>query len=133
MTAMHDRTWVTLSTFPFAGDAEVARGALASAGIEARILDGNMVGMLSHMTIALGGLRLQVPGDQLAEARAILGEPSAIDEEELAREAGASPDVVGPVPVTPARRSAVAVVLLALFGLTVLALAARVLGRMLGS
>lgn len=124
-----DPGWVTVATYPFAGDAEVARSALASAGIETTLLDANAGGMLAHITIATGGIRLQVRADQVIEAREILGETKAIDDEALAIEAGAAPGEDAQASPRSGRR--VAMLLIALFGLSVLALLARVLTRML--
>lgn len=53
-------------------DAELRRGALESAGIDARIGTDDAGGMHPHLGPAAGGLHLLVPSDQAERAREIL-------------------------------------------------------------
>ncbi len=56
-------------------EAEVVRTALESAGIRAFIFDGSLANTAWHLTIAIGGVRLMVPEEQAADARALLSMP----------------------------------------------------------
>lgn len=53
-------------------DAELRRGALQAAGIEARLATDDAGGMHPHLGPAAGGLQLLVPTDQAADAREVL-------------------------------------------------------------
>ncbi|PLX40935.1 MAG: phosphoenolpyruvate synthase [Deltaproteobacteria bacterium] len=55
-------------------DAELARGMLDSAGIEAVVFDQNTVYMNWLYSNAIGGVRLMVHEEDLAEAAELLGE-----------------------------------------------------------
>src|SRR5688572_14170049 len=63
-------------------EAEIARGRLESDGIRARIVDGNVVGIAQHLSMALGGAKVVVHESDLAAAREILFSPSALVEQE---------------------------------------------------
>ena len=56
-------------------EAELAKGKLASAGIECLVADGNLVRMDWFWSNAIGGLRLMVNAENFEAARAILDEP----------------------------------------------------------
>jgi predicted RNA-binding Zn-ribbon protein involved in translation (DUF1610 family) len=76
-------------------DAELARGRLESEGIPAFVCDENMVGAQWLYSQVIDGMRLMVRAQDAVKAAEILGlEP--IHEEELAREAGATEDVICP-------------------------------------
>jgi hypothetical protein len=53
-------------------EAEVARTALESAGIHAFIFDGYLAQNAWYLSVAIGGMRLMVPEEQAADARALL-------------------------------------------------------------
>ena len=63
---------VTVATFPNAMEANFAKGCLEAAGIPAFLADEQMVGMNWHMSILLGGVKLQVCADDAEEAVEIL-------------------------------------------------------------
>lgn len=63
---------VTVATFPTAVEANLAKGCLESAGIPAFLKDEQMVGMVWHWAMALGGVKLQVGEDDAEEALDIL-------------------------------------------------------------
>src|SRR5688572_26259355 len=70
-------------------EAEIARGRLESDGIPARIVDGNVIGIAQHLSMALGGAKLVVHESDLAAARTILFSPSALVDDDV------------PIPLTP--------------------------------
>jgi len=63
---------ITVATYPHQSRAEVARIALASAGIEGYIQDSYTGTMDWFLGNAIGWIKLQVAKDRLDEARAIL-------------------------------------------------------------
>jgi hypothetical protein len=63
---------VCLARIYDAGEAEVARTVLESAGIRAFIFDGGFARTAWHLSHAIGGVRLMVPEAQVADARALL-------------------------------------------------------------
>lgn len=65
---------VTIATFGDALEANLAKGYLESAGIRAFLADDQTLGMAWHLTIALGGVKLQVADEDAQEARTILTE-----------------------------------------------------------
>jgi len=69
-----DRT-VTLRRFRDLPAALLAKGSLESAGIEAFVMDDNMIRMDWFISNAIGGLRLQVHEEDVEEAEAILSQP----------------------------------------------------------
>jgi len=58
-------------------EAELAAGLLRSAGIRAEVADHHLIGMDPLMQRAVGGLRVTVPDDEAADARAILARVQA--------------------------------------------------------
>ena len=74
---------VTIDRFLFIANAEIARATLEAAGIDAVLVDENIVRMSWGDAQAHGGVRLQVRAEDADEARAILeetdlsGEPEA--------------------------------------------------------
>ena len=64
----------TVTVFASLIEAELARGILESEGIAAEILDANIAGIVPHLSIAMGGVSLQVPRAQRAQAVALLRE-----------------------------------------------------------
>ena len=67
-------------------EADVAQSALEAAGIPVYLADENMTRVAWLYTIALGGIRLFVPGERLDEARAVLAAKPG--PEEQARDIG---------------------------------------------
>ena len=57
-------------------EAEVARTALESAGIRAFIFDGSLAQNGWYLSLLIGGVRLMVPEEQAADARALLSMPA---------------------------------------------------------
>lgn len=64
--------FVTVRTFDFLPDAQIALGSLAAEGIDARLADANFVQADWLYAIALGGIKLQVPAAQADAAQSIL-------------------------------------------------------------
>ncbi len=67
---------VCLARIYDAGEAEVARSALESAGVHAFIFDGGLARTAWHLSHAIGGVRLMVLEEQAADARALLSMPT---------------------------------------------------------
>jgi hypothetical protein len=65
---------VTIDRFLFIADAEIARATLEAAGIDAVLVDENIVRMSWGDAQAHGGVRLQVRAEDAEEAQAILSE-----------------------------------------------------------
>ena len=70
-----DGSPVTVATFGWEMEANLARARLASAGIAAHLADECMGSIYWHYVKALGGLRLQVSAEDAEDALAILREP----------------------------------------------------------
>ena len=75
---MSDRL-ATVATFRSPVEANLARNRLEAAGIEAFLADEETVGMVWHLTNALGGIKLQVGDRDVEEALAILAESEALE------------------------------------------------------
>jgi putative signal transducing protein len=75
---MSDRL-ATVATFRSPVEANLARNRLEAAGIEAFLADEETVGMVWHLTNALGGIKLQVGDRDVGEALAILAESEALE------------------------------------------------------
>src|ERR1700749_1594544 len=74
---------VTIAKFLSLGEAKLAQGKLASAGISTFVCDENMHAMNWHMGMALGGIRLQVPDSQVVRALEVLDDFEPEDPEAL--------------------------------------------------
>jgi len=72
---------VVVQAFANGPEAEMAKGALASAGIEAMIQSDSVGGMRPHVAWASGGYKLLVREEDAATAREIL-DPGSEDLEE---------------------------------------------------
>ncbi|KAF0815254.1 hypothetical protein IGB42_00335 [Andreprevotia sp. IGB-42] len=70
-------TLVTLRHFDTLPDAAIIRGLLESNGIPVRLSDAYIVQANPLLSTAVGGLRLEVPADRLAEAEALLASMAA--------------------------------------------------------
>ncbi len=68
---MSDSGWVAVAEYAAAYEAELAAGRLESVGIPARINQQGGVGIFGpgHTGSSVRGIALEVPGEQLAEAR----------------------------------------------------------------
>jgi hypothetical protein len=75
---------VTIATFLNLGEAKLAQGKLAAAGIEASVRDENAINL--HIGMAMWGIKLQVPDPQVVRALEILDDfrPAAREEHEEA-------------------------------------------------
>ena len=73
---MNSDDLVTIDRFLFIANAEIARATLEAAGIDAVLVDENIVRMSWGDAQAHGGVRLQVRAEDADEARAILEETS---------------------------------------------------------
>lgn len=63
---------VTVATFDFITDAEIARGRLTTEGIEAFVADAHLVQTDWLFSPAVGGIKLQVASHRAQEALAVL-------------------------------------------------------------
>lgn len=63
---------VTVASFDFLPQAEIARGRLLAEGIECRLADEHLVQTDWLYSIAVGGIKLQVPARDAERALAIL-------------------------------------------------------------
>lgn len=72
-----DDALTTVATFSLVAEAEIARTRLEAAGIDAHVADAMTTTLVSHMTPALGGVRLQVAARHAEEARELLGVEAA--------------------------------------------------------
>ncbi|MGA9566384.1 MAG: DUF2007 domain-containing protein [Candidatus Korobacteraceae bacterium] len=75
---------VTIATFLNIGEAKLAQGKLSSAGIEASVRDENAMNL--HIGMAMWGIKLQVPDNQVVRALEVLDdfrpEPGAEEEQD---------------------------------------------------
>jgi hypothetical protein len=74
-------TWVTVREFPDTLAAAVPQSRLEAEGI-ATFLEGARMGSPGMYTVATGGVKLQVPSDQAAEARIILSQSWSLPSDE---------------------------------------------------
>ena len=63
---------VTIATFDFLPQAEIARGRLLAEGIPSRLADQNLVQTDWLYSIAVGGIKLQVASEDVEQALGIL-------------------------------------------------------------
>lgn len=78
--------WVTVATFNMPYQAHLAKSRLEAADIPVFISDEHLISINQLYSPALGGVKLQVPGDHLKEAQEILDSVSDVelqDEEAL--------------------------------------------------
>lgn len=68
----HPGDYVTVANLATVTEAHLIQGALRAAGLDAHVPDANISQTHSLMTVALGGVRVVVPADQLDAAREIL-------------------------------------------------------------
>lgn len=75
-----------VTRIPSLVEAQIAAGALRSAGIAAEVFDGNFGGMEAPVIEGLGGYRLMAPEDEVASAREVLRQlkasPRLVDPED---------------------------------------------------
>jgi len=67
----------TVATFLQLHEAQLTLLRLTSAGVEATLADSGIVGAHPFLANAVGGVKLQVPKEQAARARALLAETAA--------------------------------------------------------
>jgi len=72
---LESRNLVTIRQFRDLPEALLAHGCLESAGIEAALIDDNMVRMDWFLSNLVGGVKLQVDSQNVDEANAILSQP----------------------------------------------------------
>ena len=65
---------VTIASFDFIIDAEIARGRLRAEGIEAELVDQHLVQTDWLYSLAVGGIKLQVAAEHAERAEAILNQ-----------------------------------------------------------
>lgn len=63
---------VTIATFDFVTDAEIARGRLLAEGIRSELVDQHLVQTDWLYSIAVGGIKLQVAEQDVERALAVL-------------------------------------------------------------
>jgi hypothetical protein len=84
---------VCVARYADVAEAEVARSALDSAGVFALVFDGDFSQAAWHLSTAIGGVRLMVAEEQLADAQAVLALPEPAqkpsDDEETCPRCGA--------------------------------------------
>lgn len=66
--------FVTCTTLPDVPSAQVVRSALEDHGIPCIIPDEHTASVASHLTVAIGGVRLQVPESRLQDATELVNE-----------------------------------------------------------
>lgn len=71
-TPSHPGDYVTVANLQTATEAHLIQGALRAGGLDALVPDANISQTHSLMTVALGGVRVVVPADQLDAAQEIL-------------------------------------------------------------
>jgi Putative prokaryotic signal transducing protein len=76
-------SWVTVRVFPDSLSAAIARSRLEAEGIRT-FLEGERMGSLEMYRVATGGVKLQVPAHQTAEARIILSQDWSLPDDERA-------------------------------------------------
>lgn len=91
--------WVLLSSFALPMEAELARGRLLAAGIDAKLADQHTVSMAWHLADAMGGIKLQVVEEDLERARIVLeSEPEFPDTWEADALDGTEAPAIEPIP-----------------------------------
>ena len=64
--------FVTIRSFFSPGEAYVVAGQLQAAGLDAFVRDENAASAVTGYSSSIGGIRVQVPADQVAEAELLL-------------------------------------------------------------
>jgi hypothetical protein len=73
------KTLVPAATFPTAPEADLACQQLRAAGLHAWVRDGGIVSVHALLGPAVGWVKVEVPPDELDEARALLSEVATVD------------------------------------------------------
>lgn len=81
----------TIATYSESTTANLARNQLLSAGLRAFLVDESTVNMAWHLNNALGGIKLQVPVGEAAEACALLAEVNVNTDEAFGDASGLPP------------------------------------------
>ena len=71
--------YVVVGRYSFPHEAQIARASLESAGIPARIADEHTINMNWLYSNALGGVKVLVPAEKVAEAEALLSSDFSSD------------------------------------------------------
>jgi hypothetical protein len=71
------RRLVTVASYPTPIEAHLARGRLEAEGLTPVLADEHLVALHGLATLALGGVKLQVPSEEAARARRALAEVAA--------------------------------------------------------
>jgi hypothetical protein len=120
--------YVTIHRFRLPHEAEFARNVLENDGIPTRLRDEHTVTMLNLYENALGGLRLEVPANDLDRARLLLklGQLIPVEPESKPKFLETMSDYLGRVPgfsyLSPMARILLAIALLTLIFLIPLAI-----------
>ncbi len=69
---MNNNTWITVKSFPTPIEAQLAQSFLLNEGIESFVRDEHSVGMRPHLSLALGGVRLDVRTEHAERALTLL-------------------------------------------------------------
>jgi hypothetical protein len=72
VTCIMPEQLVTVAAFVTPGEADLAKNRLEEAGISAHLQDADTVGWLWHMSIAVGGVKVQVAESDAAQALSLL-------------------------------------------------------------
>lgn len=72
--------WVTVRAFTSVTEAQFAGSALEAAGLDVRLGDLHLIAMQWMYSNAVGGVKVQVPAEQVDEARQILEVPAEVDD-----------------------------------------------------
>jgi hypothetical protein len=78
-----------VATYGTVLEAELARGRLEAAGLDARVLDAHTIGVAQMLSVAVGGVKVVVATEDLEEARELLARPAVVEDVDSA-------DAVGP-------------------------------------
>lgn len=117
--------WVTVAAFSLATEAHLARLKLEAEDVDCVLVDEHLISTNWLLSPAIGGIKLQVPEDQLARAREVLGAQAVEWDEADQKLASACPHCgVGEFVPAPRARWTFAVSLL-LLGLPLLFLPKR--------
>jgi hypothetical protein len=93
---MNNPTMITIATYSFPYEAQIARANLEAEGIPAFIADEHTINMQWLFSNALGGIRLQVPSEFAEQAQEILEQDfSELLEEEFGKDENVCPKCGG--------------------------------------
>lgn len=73
--------WITIKTFTYPHEAYIVQGKLESEGIRTFLKDEMTVQVYNFYSNAIGGVKLQIPEEDVDTALAILGEKKEVENE----------------------------------------------------